>query len=272
MAVGGTAVGHRATSGYSARRVKISRPAQWASALVVSLALTVPTTALAEPAESDADATEPEPEPEPAEPGVDDTAAAPETTDAEPSDDADDPAQPPVDDTATDGSEPEPARQPVEPEPEPPVEPEPEPVVTIKATPIDDTSRRSKRIPPDEPMESAADGRRTHRDQRILLHAAALSFGVAGAAGITTAVAVQRAVSADRELGRLDAGQDDPALRRRESNMTTLAYAAGIVAGVQLVTGAVLLGVGLRKSSPRRQALAPTVGRGHVGLTWRTRF
>ena len=61
---------------------------------------------------------------------------------------------------------------------------------------------------------------------------------------------------------------DHPHERRRRARI-----AGGIVAGVQLVTGAVLLGVGLRRPrAPRRHALTPTAGPGGVGMVWRGRF
>lgn len=280
--------------GYSPGRVNTPRYAQCATAVAVSLGLAImPVSAVSaapsgdDPAEAAPDSTDAE-TPTDAEADVGDVAeegatdpAAPSDGDA-PADDAaaagDSPATP------TDASAPaeSPAEEPLAEEPAAaePVAEEPAPteaetpeaeVITVRPRAAT-TAVDGKAIAPTGSSEVLEDERRHRADERLLLRASYLSFGVAGIAGITTAVAAQRAHSAARQLDELDATEDRSTLERRESSMLTLTYVAGAVAGVQLLTGVVLLGVGLRKTKTRRHAVAPSVGRGHVGLTWRARF
>lgn len=62
-------------------------------------------------------------------------------------------------------------------------------------------------------------------------------------------------------------------LEKQGKSMNSLAIAGGVVGGVLVVTGAVLLAVGLkRRSAARKQALVPALGPGFVGLSLRGAF
>jgi len=62
-------------------------------------------------------------------------------------------------------------------------------------------------------------------------------------------------------------------LAKKGKTMNSLAIAGGVVGGVLVVTGAVLLAIGLkRKAAARKQALVPVLSPGFVGLSLRGSF
>lgn len=74
-----------------------------------------------------------------------------------------------------------------------------------------------------------------------------------------------------------DVGPDQPLDDRRSQfdrgrTGNTLAYVGGAVGGTLLVTGAVLLGIGLKKRSAGPMAVAPWGGRGSAGVSLSGRF
>ncbi|MCH9685634.1 MAG: hypothetical protein K0V04_29655 [Deltaproteobacteria bacterium] len=111
------------------------------------------------------------------------------------------------------------------------------------------------------PREAVVDPRRRTSDERLLFRAGLLSLGVAGAALVPTVVGLQQAADAGRSNNE-----------SRQQSMNRLGIGAGIVAGVYAVTGAVLLSVDARRRRQRATALAPTVGRGQVGVVFSARF
>ncbi|MCA9653765.1 MAG: hypothetical protein H6712_12015 [Myxococcales bacterium] len=150
------------------------------------------------------------------------------------------------------------------------------PAVTVRPGAVSTSSPGKPVDGSTPPQEVLVDPRRVRSDEKLLLKASAVSFGVAGLATVPLVVGLQQAAYAQRVLEQLDTPSEQ--LRRAEvedyqRRMNGMALAGGIVAGVQLVTGAVLLGVGLRRPrAPRRHALTPTAGPGGVGMVWRGRF
>jgi len=78
--------------------------------------------------------------------------------------------------------------------------------------------------------------------------------------------------SSANELGEDVSLEDRRAQFDRGRTGNTLAYVGGAAGGVLLVTGAVLLGIGLKKRSTGTMAVAPWGGRGTAGLSVGGRF
>ncbi len=78
--------------------------------------------------------------------------------------------------------------------------------------------------------------------------------------------------SSANELGQDVSLEDRRAQFDRGRTGNTLAYVGGAAGGVLLVTGAVLLGIGLKKRSTGTMAVAPWGGRGTAGVSVAGRF
>lgn len=180
----------------------------------------------------------------------------------------------PVEPTPTDETEP----TPVEPTSEPtPVEPTPTPTITVTPRPVAGTGAESPALPPAvPPRETALDPRRRAGDERILVRAGVLAFGVAGAALVPTVVGLHQAAYARRVLGRLDTPSEAsgrPDVEAYERSMTRMAVASAGVAVSGIVAGVLLVSLGSRRGrSTPPAAVAPAVGPGTAGVVLRGRF
>lgn len=96
---------------------------------------------------------------------------------------------------------------------------------------------------------------------------------VVGAVGGAKGQAVEKdftAMSCDPAMPSAGTCAD---LADKGKTMNTLAIAGGVAGGVLVITGAVLLGLGLkRKAAVKQQAFAPAFGPGFVGFTLRGSF
>lgn len=188
-------------------------------------------------------------------------AAAPPTDTAAPPTDAaappTDAAAPPTDDAA------------------PPTETPPEPTITVAPRPVVPTTTTTPivRVPP---REVTLDPRRRAADDRILFRAGLLAFGVAGAALVPTAVGLHQAAYARRVLDRLDTPSEAdrrPEVQGYERTMNRMALITGSVTVASAVAGALLVGLGSRRTKPApAAAVAPAVGVGTAGVVLRGRF
>ncbi len=105
----------------------------------------------------------------------------------------------------------------------------------------------------------------------IISGAVALGLGVAGLGTMAAGLAMGDGANDISDLEPDDTDQRrDRFDRGRTGN--TVALVGGIVGGVLLTSGAVLLGLGLKKRSARRVAITPVGGPRSAGLRVRTRF
>lgn len=270
----GTALVDAGVSGYSGSGMKQPRNAHllaaWALALgtmgaPVARAHGAPRAAKAPRAE-----VEGSPRSTPEEPGEAATGKAAPTDEPTPTGKA----TPTGEATPTDETEP----TPVEPTSEPtPVEPTPTPTITVTPRPVAGTGAESPALPPAAPpRETALDPRRRAGDERILVRAGVLAFGVAGAALVPTVVGLHQAAYARRVLGRLDTPSEAsgrPDVEAYERSMTRMAVASAGVAVSGIVAGVLLVSLGSRRGrSTPPAAVAPAVGPGTAGVVLRGRF
>src|SRR5690606_35751626 len=109
----------------------------------------------------------------------------------------------------TDAPEPAPTEAP---ETEPTEAPEPEPEITVRPQPVAPTPQTLEPVVGDvPPSEVVIDPRRHRRDERIMVRAGLLAFGVAGAALVPTVVGLHQAAEARRVLDRLDTPSEQSA-------------------------------------------------------------
>ncbi len=149
--------------------------------------------------------------------------------------------------------EPEPISE-IQPTPEP--EPEPEPDVLPEPDPLPE--------PEPEPMVRV-EPRPAHKDPLIVGGAVLVGAGAVG-----TALLIGGLVSANNAVGQFE---DEPEQREdaRQSiaRGNTLGIVGGTLGGVLTVSGAILLGLGLKK---RQSQVAPLVDSTSAGISWSGRF
>lgn len=160
----------------------------------------------------------------------------------------------------------------VEVKPAPPavveVKPAP-PVPPIAEQPMAPTFLEQPAAPPatDRPVTAGGSGRGMTIAGGVLL---GLGVGLA-ATGI--AFGVRAGQAADDLIAASKAGVPWDAAKERDGRRDNTLFIALVSAGpVVAVTGAILLGLGVRKSRAKNVAVLPTVGPGGAGLTLRTGF
>jgi hypothetical protein len=151
----------------------------------------------------------------------------------------------------------------------------PEPTITVTPRAVADATSTAP-VVREPSREATVDPRRRTDDERILVRAGVLAFGVAGAALVPTAVGLHQAAYARRVLDRLDTPSE--ASRRSEvegyeRSMNRMALVTGGIAVASVVTGALLVGLGTRRRRPApAAAVAPAVSPGSAGVVLRGRF
>jgi hypothetical protein len=128
---------------------------------------------------------------------------------------------------------------------------------------------------PDEPRPSTAQGDATPPDPRarafVISGATLVALGVAGIGVMAGGLAIGKASNdiSDLDPDDLD-GRRERFDRGRAGNV--MAYVGGVIGGAALVTGAVLLGLGLERRGGSKTAAAPMLAPGLTGLSLRGSF
>jgi hypothetical protein len=135
---------------------------------------------------------------------------------------------------------------------------------------IEEVERERRKTTRSGPTDSRPDGDPKRARALIGSGGAAIGLAVGGFAMMTAGLVMG---SQANDLSGIDPDAIEERRDQFEKGRTgnSLAIAGGVIGGVFIVTGAVLLGLGLAE---RRRALAfaPTFGRGHAGLAMRMRF
>jgi hypothetical protein len=134
-------------------------------------------------------------------------------------------------------------------------------------------------LPPDEQPEGPTEPGEGGPKWKGLAIGGGVALGVGVGLVVMAAVGGARGQAIEKDFTQMSCDPNMPApgqcttLADTGKTMNTLAIAGGVAGGVLVITGAVLLGIGLkRRAASQQQAFAPALGPNFVGFTLRGSF